>query len=41
MARRIDHLNDPNAPEATGIVPPVNVAVRDGAAAADPPQRQR
>ena len=29
MARRIDYLNDPNAPKANSIVPSVNIAVRD------------
>jgi 8-oxo-dGTP pyrophosphatase MutT (NUDIX family) len=29
MGRRIDYLNDPDAPEANSLVPSVNVAVRD------------
>jgi len=30
VARRIDYLNDPDAPQANSLVPSVNVAVRDG-----------
>lgn len=33
MARRIDYLNDPEAPEPTSLVPSVNVAVEDNAGA--------
>ena len=29
MGRRIDYLNDPDAPQANSLVPSVNVAVRD------------